>query len=151
MRTQITEMIKKSIILLGFIIVLFSCTKDSNRRTDNPYLPNINFRLDINLSLPEYNNLNFPGNTYSTYNYGLKGVVVYNINNSQYVAFELSDPNHTLQDCSRLTVNGVLATCNCNDGNVYNILTGEITSGTGQYSLKPYTVRKNGNVLQVSN
>lgn len=137
------------ILLISFTI--FSCQPDDDLRNNNPYLTNLSFRLNLNLSLPEYNSLNFPGNSYTTYNYGINGVVVYNINNTQYAAFELSDPNHELRECSSLTVEGIIAGCNCEDGNKYNILTGELSSGSGQYSLKPYRVRKSGNILEVFN
>lgn len=132
-------------------ISLCACTQDDDIRYNNPYLPDESFRLILNLSLPEYNNLNFPGNSYSTYNYGINGVVVYNINNTQYTAFELSDPNHPLRNCSLLSVEGIIARCGCEDGNSYNILTGEISSGTGQYPLKPYRIRKSGNTLEIFN
>lgn len=131
--------------------VAISCTKDDGVRNDNPYLIDVSLRMDLNLSLPEYNSLNFPGNSYYTYNYGINGVVIYNINNTQYTAFELSDPNHPLKECSKLSVEGILVSCNCDDGNTYNIITGELTEGSGQYSLKPYRIRRNGNVLEISN
>jgi hypothetical protein len=144
-------MILRIIYILSILVFITSCSPDSNQTSNNPYLIDVSVRFNLNLSLPEYNSLNFPGNSYSTYNYGINGVVVYNINNTQYTAFELSDPNHPLSTCSTLTVNGVIASCNCNDGNKYNILTGELTEGSGQYSLKPYRVRKTGNNLEVSN
>lgn len=139
------------VYFLLFFITLFSCSPDDGQRIDNPYLPEVSINLDLNLSLPEFNSLNFPGNSYVTYNYGINGIVVYNINNSQYTAFELSDPNHPLTNCSRLIVEGIIASCSCDDGNSYNILTGEITRGSGQYPLKPYRVRKSGNVLEIFN
>lgn len=143
-------MYKKLLILLAMVFTLGSCEPEDEIR-NNPYLTNISFRLVLNLNLPEYNSLNFPGNSYVTYNTGINGIVVYNINNTQFTAFELSDPNHQLSSCSRLTVQGIIATCSCGDGNSYNILTGELSSGTGQYSLKPYRVRKSGNTIEVYN
>lgn len=143
-------MLKKSLLFLVLLISFNSCNPD-DEITQNPFLPEQSFRLVLNLSLPEYNNLNFPGNSFVSYNNGINGIVIYNINNSQYAAFELSDPNHSLRECSRMTVRGIIASCNCNDGNSYNILTGEISTGTGQYSMKPYRVRKSGNVLEVYN
>lgn len=144
-------MIKNVCSLLGLILISISCSTNDSGRIDNPNLINVSFRLVLNLNLPEYNSLNFPGNSYTTYNTGINGVVVYNINNTQFTAFELSDPNHPLSDCSSLSVQGVIAKCDCNDGNSYNILTGELTNGNGQYTLKPYRVNKNGNVLEVFN
>lgn len=144
------EMFAKTLILLVVLFGVLSCTPD-DEVSRNPFLPDESFRLVINLSLPEYNRLNFPGNSFVTYNSGINGVVIYNINNTQYTAFEMSDPNHALSGCSRLTLEGIIATCSCNDGNSYNILTGEISTGTGQYSLKPYRIRKSGSVLEVYN
>lgn len=144
-------MIKKICVLLVFLLVLNSCSTNEDNRIDNPNLVDVSFRLLINLNLPEYNSLNFPGNSYSTYTTGINGVVVYNINNTQFTAFELSDPNHPLNECSTLRVEGVIAKCDCNDGNSYNILTGELTNGSGQYTLKPYRVVKNGSEIEVYN
>lgn len=143
-------MLKQSLLFLVLLISISSCTPD-DEITQNPYLPELSLRLVLNLSLPEYNNLNFPGNSFVTYNNGINGIVIYNINNSQYAAFELSDPNHSLRECSLMTVRGIIASCSCDDGNSYNIITGEISTGTGQYSMKPYRVRKSGNVLEVFN
>src|SRR5690606_20697347 len=140
----------RKIVLLLILFGMIACEADDEIR-NNPFLTDVSFRHSINLNLPEYNNLNFPGNSYTSYNHGLNGVVVYNINNNQYTAFELSDPNHQLSNCSRLTVQGIIATCSCGDGNSYNILTGELSTGTGQYSLKPYRVRKSGNMIEVYN
>ncbi len=144
-------MIPKICSLLMLLLVISSCSPNANDRIDNPNLINVSFRLVINLNLPEYNSLNFPGNHYTTYNTGINGVVVYNINNTQFTAFELSDPNHPLSECSSLSVEGVIATCDCNDGNSYNILTGELSGGNGQYTMKPYRITKNGSVLEVYN
>ncbi|WP_081208597.1 Rieske (2Fe-2S) protein [Salegentibacter sediminis] len=140
-------------ILVGLIISIFlsGCSTDDNNRLNNPNLPDLNFRLQLNLDLPEYNNLQYPGNSYSTYSNGIRGIVVYNINNSQYTAFELSDPNHPPNNCSAMQVTGITAKCPCEDGNEYNIVTGELTAGEGQYSLKPYRIERRGNVIEVYN
>ena len=42
----------------------------------------------------------------------------------QLYCFELSDPNHPIQHCSTLTVDGVIATCSCDDGNAIILLNG---------------------------
>lgn len=151
MRPIQVQSCKKRLFFLFLICSVLSCSPDDGPQINNPYLPHTSFRLDLNLSLPEYNSLNFPGNSFVTYNYGLNGIVVYNINNTQFTAFELSDPNHPLTNCSKLTVQGIIATCSCRDGNSYNIITGEISQGTGQYTLKPYRVRKSGSLLEVFN
>ncbi|MGM0932024.1 MAG: hypothetical protein ACQEWD_01120 [Bacteroidota bacterium] len=140
-------------IIFGLIISVFlvGCSTDDNNRLNNPNLPDLNFRIQLNLDLPEYNNLQYPGNSYSTYSNGIKGIVVYNINNSQYTAFELSDPNHPPNNCSAMQVTGITAKCQCDDGNEYNIVTGELTAGEGQYTLKPYRIERRGNAIEVYN
>jgi nitrite reductase/ring-hydroxylating ferredoxin subunit len=141
---------KKFFYSLCLLPLLWSCSGDDEIR-NNPYLPDLNFSVRFDLSLPEYNNLNFPGNEQTTYNYGINGIVIYNLNNDQYMAYELTDPNHVMQDCSVLTVDGTEASCSCDDGNKYTIITGQQTAGEGQYFLKPYRVVRSGDVLEVSN
>ncbi|TRO67170.1 Rieske (2Fe-2S) protein [Christiangramia sabulilitoris] len=141
---------KKILLLIPVFMLLAACSGSDDNIRNNPNLPNVNFRFQLNLNFPEYNDLQFPGNSFATYNYGVRGVVIYNINNSQYVAFELSDPNHPPSSCSGMTVNGVIASCGCDD-NKYNIITGELSEGDGQYTMRPYQVRRSGNVLDVFN
>ena len=141
---------KKLLLLIPLFISLFGCSSSDDNYRNNPNLPNVNFRFQLNLSFPEYNDLQFPGNSYATYNHGVKGVVIYNINNSQFVAFELSDPNHPPSSCSGMTVNGVIASCGCDD-NEYNVITGELSEGSGEYTMKPYRVQRSGNILEVYN
>ncbi len=137
-------------LLISLLFVCFACSDDDELR-HNPYLPNLKVVLQLDLDLPQYNQLNFPGNSYETYNYGINGIAVYNLNNDQYMAFELTDPNHVIRDCSVLTVHGTEAICDCNDGKRYTIITGQQTAGEGQYPLKPYRVVRIGNILEISN
>lgn len=137
-------------LFLLFFTFLTGCSSDDEIR-QNPYLPHLSFSVNFDLSLPEYNQLNFPGNKYVTRNYGINGIVIYNLNNSQYLAYELTDPNHPPQACSALVVDGIEAFCSCGDGNRYSIVTGQQIGGTGEYSLKPYRAVRTGSVLQVSN
>jgi nitrite reductase/ring-hydroxylating ferredoxin subunit len=141
---------KRVLLIFPLILIFLGCSSDDDLR-QNPYLPHLNFSVNFDLSLPEYNQLNFPGNKYITRNYGINGIVIFNLNNDQYLAYELTDPNHVPQACSSLTVDGTEATCSCGDGNKYTIITGQQTAGEGEYTLKPYRVQRVGSVLQISN
>lgn len=141
---------KNILLYLSLFFLLLACSGSDDNYQNNPNLPNVNVRFQLNLSFPEYNDLQFPGNSYAVYNHGVKGVVIYNINNSQYVAFELSDPNHPPSSCSAMTVNGVIASCGC-DTNKYNVITGELSEGEGPYTMRPYRVRRSGNILEIFN
>ncbi len=134
-------------------LLIVSCSK-SDVNNNNPYLPNYEFDTGniINTILPEFNNLKFAGNhIILNSNYGINGVVVYN-SGSDFSAFEITDPNHSIESCSLLSVEGVIATCTCDDGNSYDILTGQGREGTtGQYPLKRYIVEVNENIIRVYN
>ncbi|APU67872.1 hypothetical protein C723_0682 [Christiangramia flava JLT2011] len=141
---------RKITLLSLLVLMLFSCSGNDDYR-GNPNLADLNFSLRLNLTLPEYNQLQYAGNSYVTYNYGVKGIVIYNINGSQFTAFELSDPNHPASSCSGMTVNGVIATCSC-EGNSYNIITGEPASEENlQYTMKPYRIQQSGSIIEVWN
>lgn len=141
---------KRILLKLPLILIFLGCSSDDDLRR-NPYLPHLNFSVNLDLNLPEYNQLNFPGNKYVSPNYGINGIVIYNLNNDQYLAFELTDPNHVPQPCSSLTLTGTEAICSCGDGNRYTIITGQQLAGEGQYSLKSYRAQRMGSVLQISN
>lgn len=132
-----------------------SCSKSDDVNSNNPFIPNYAFDTGglINTNLPQYNNLNFPGNHIILRSpYGVNGVVVYFAGGELYSAFELSDPNHNLSACSTLTVEGVIASCGCDDDNAYDILSGSRVEGTtGQYVLKRYFVEANDNIIRVYN
>lgn len=134
-------------------LLIVSCSK-SNVNNNNPYLPNYEFDTGniINTSLPQFNDMQFPGNhIILSSDFGINGVVVY-YSGSTYSAFEITDPNHSIQTCSTLTVEGVIATCSCDDGNSYDILIGQGREGTtGQYPLKRYFVEVNGSIIRVYN
>ena len=141
---------KKNFFLIALSLIFLGCSGDDDIRR-NPYLPELKFDLRLDLNLPQYNSLNFPGNSFVTRNYGINGIVIYNLNNDQYMAFELTDPNHAPTACSYLEIEGTRAECACEDGNIYTIITGQPIAGEAVYSLKPYRVERIGNVLQISN
>ncbi|AEH01092.1 hypothetical protein [Lacinutrix sp. 5H-3-7-4] len=149
----------KKIATLLLLLVTFtnSCKKDDdiNNQNQNPNIPNAVFDTQnlIDTGLPQYNNLLIPSQhvIVTGGNIGINGIVVY-YTGSSYLAWELSDPNHQISNCSTLTVNGIVASCSCDDDNSYFIANGLPESGTtGQYTLVPYQVEVNGNVIRVYN
>lgn len=145
----------RSLIYLAIsTIILISCSKNDDGDNENPYIPDFAFDTGqlINTSLPQYNHLTLPGNSISLYSQGVNGVVLY-YTGSSYNAFELTDPNHQLRTCSTLVVDGIFATCNCNnEGNTYEILNGLPVEGTeGEYPLLRYFVEVNGSIIRVFN
>lgn len=139
---------KKILIFTLGILLLFGCSKDSERNK-NPFLPSYSFSYDINVNLPAYSNLKFVNNPViiAQTGIGVNGVIVMKVGNSDYRAFEASCPNHYPNECTRMTIKGINAVCPCDDFE-YSLFTG---IGEGQYTMMPYRVRVNGNIIRVYN
>lgn len=138
------------LLCLTVAVINLGCSGDDDPLRANPNLPNINVNLVLDLNLPQYNPLNFPGNSLTTSLQGIRGIVIYNVDNSQYTAFELSCPNIPPSDCSRMQIDGIMAFCPCN-GNEFNIVTGQLTAGEGQYPMLAYRAVREGDQLRISN
>jgi len=143
---------KKILILFFISISLLACKSDDSNNNSNPFLNIPAVNLSLNLNLPEYTALKFPGNSVVITSQGIKGIVVYNIDDSQYSAFEISDPNHNPNSCSRMEIETPVATCQCDDENSYNIITGEHTNGDNtKYPMYRYNAVRSGDIVQVYN
>ncbi|WP_299605041.1 hypothetical protein [uncultured Aquimarina sp.] len=143
---------KKILFILSISLCIISCSSDDNR-SNNPNLPSISFNHTVNLDLPQFNDLKFPGNSevIGIEGVGIKGVIIYNVDNTLYSAFELSDPNITPSDCSALNVTGIRAESNCGNDNAYEIINGQQLEGEGGFPLLRYQIRREGNILVISN
>jgi nitrite reductase/ring-hydroxylating ferredoxin subunit len=146
---NLLRMSKKIYILLMFLPFVFSCDGGSINN-NNPNIPNYQVNLQINLSLPAYNNLRFPSNHIVDYSAasGARGIVVFNTG-SGYNAFDLACPNQPFSSCtSPMTITGIEAKCTC-DNTTYNLFSGQ---SPGQpYPMKQYRVEVSGDYLYVTN
>lgn len=139
---------KKIFIVFSLYFMLLACDSE-NFNNRNPYLPNYGFSMEINTNLPLYNDLKFASNSVKVYpsNGPSRGVIVFNTG-SGYVAFDGGCPNQDLSSCSTLAINGIEATCPCDDA-AYNLFTGQ--SPGKKYPLKQYRVEVAGDNLRVYN
>lgn len=138
---------------LCLLLIVCSCKKDDGGLKDNnPFLIDPIVSLNLNLNLPQYNPLKFPGNSIIISQQGIKGIVIYNVNNDLYTAFDLSDPNHLPSGCSRMSIEGIVATCPCEeDDNEYDIVTGQHRTNQNAYPMQQYLARRTGDNLEISN
>ena len=142
----------KKMGILFVLILMFSCSGDAIKR--NPYLNEVSFSHSINLNLPEYDNLNFAGGSkFITYG-GINGILIFNINGNDIFAWEASCSNHNLEICSKLSIEGLLATCSC-DNFKYSLATGQLIEGgilnSSQYPLLNYKAERFRNTIIISN
>ena len=138
---------KRYILFILILPLVFSCdTGTVNNR--NPKIPNYTVYLEINLSLPQYSNLQFASNHVVNYSQGARGIVIFNAG-SNFVAFELACPNQPYAACTTpMTINGVNAECDC-DNTVYSLFSGQ--SAGQPYPMKQYRVDISGGTLIVTN
>lgn len=141
------------IFLISVLFMACSGDDDANACFNNT-IPNVPVNLEINTNLPQFNNLQFPGNNVILENFGVNGIVVNNVNGSLFTAFELTDPNRNFSSCSKLVITGVEASNSCDDdNNRYNIITGQQVAGTGGCGLRPYRINISGggSILLITN
>lgn len=142
------EILKRGLLLAVFCTLTFSCSSDDNR-INNPNVNPISFTISLSTNLPRYSQLQFPGNAIYVANAGIRGIFVINTGSS-IRAWEATDPNHVPNDCSAMTLNGVEATCSCED-NSYTLYTGQDLNQELPYTLIEYRVSQNGNNIIISN
>lgn len=139
--------------LLGVLFFsLISCGKKPLER--NPFLPEVRFQREIDLSLPLFNGLSFVGGSILLNDIGFNGVILFNLNGSTFLAWEATCPNHVPKSCSKLSLSGVLSECSC-EGFQYSLATGIIINPSETLSpphnLLYYQVEEYNGILRVSN
>lgn len=142
----------KILILLAFFPFIFGCDAGSINY-NNPNIPNYPVNLQVNLNLPQYSNLQFPGYNIKDYSQGARGIVIFNTG-SGFNAFDLACPNQAFNICtSPLSISSssaIEAKCNCDSTeNPYSLYSGQ--SAGQNYPLKPYRVEVSGSNLIITN
>lgn len=143
----------KTLYILLTFCLLTACSKSDEKLNRNPFLTDPVVQANLNLNLPEYNPLKFPG-SYVVIPQGIKGIVVYCVSENQYWAFELSDPNHAPNHCSLMVLDGIVARCPCpSDDNEYDIINfgQHRTEPDIKYPMQQYRAERNGNYVRITN
>lgn len=125
---------------------MISCgSSDDN----NNNLPNVSVDFNINLSLPEYIDLQIATNHAIVSSKGIRGVVVYNTGTS-FVAFDLACPHIKLKNCSTMTIeDNLYMVCPCDDER-FNLIDGGPENGSINEAARFYNVTQNGNTLRIN-
>lgn len=141
----------RSLFFSLLLLLLTACSENSVNNENCRYLLNVNVNASINLSLPQYSQLQFVSNSVYIPNQGNGGIIVTNAG-SGFFAWDASDPNHALSSCSVLEISGLEATCGCSDQNTYSLVNGQPLGDSSLFcGLKNYRVEQNGNTLLISN
>ena len=129
-------------------LLIIGCVKDVNDSRCN-FLLNLDIYYEVNLNLPQYNELNFISNSVYIPNVGNGGLIVVN-SGTGFLAWDAADPNQTNLPCSILSINGLEATSGCAEQNTYSLITGQSIGIALTCSLKPYRVETNGSILIIT-
>lgn len=139
------------LFFLIFCFVFFTACSDTRENENCKFLLNIGFSTSINLSLPQYSQLQFAGNSIYIENFGNKGIIIASTG-VDFFAWDAADPNLPQSTCTRLVNSGLVASNSCDNKNTYSLITGQITGSAAlPCSLRNYRVEKNGNILYISN
>ena len=141
----------KNFFYLVLMVCVCACSGTGNENENCKFLLNLDVNVYINLSLPQYSQLQYVSNSVYIANVGNAGIIVSNIG-SGFMAWDASDPNHSPNNSCHLEISGLEATCSCGDENTYSLVTGQpLNSSTLVCGLKNYRVEQSGNTLLVSN
>jgi nitrite reductase/ring-hydroxylating ferredoxin subunit len=133
-------------ILLIFLF-LINCESDDQ----NTILPKVPVNVTVNLTLPQFNKLLTPGN-WAYVDGGIKGIIIYNVNNNTYRAYERSCPHLPPSDCTRMNVEqSFKMKCPC-DSSEFSILDGTpITPNINSRALEYRITIINTSTLKITN
>lgn len=141
----------KPFFYLGCLLTLVSCSNDTVNNNNCRFLLDVGVNISINMSLPQYSQLQFINNPVYIPNVGNGGIIANNTGTG-YVAFDAADPNHTLQSCSVLSIDGIEGVCGCPDKNTYYLKNGLPKENAElRCPLKAYRVEQNSNTLLIYN
>ena len=137
--------------LLFFIIagITFTGCSDPNSDPRCNLLFDTKVAYELNMNLPQYNDLNFISNSVYIPNIGNGGVIVTN-SGTGFLAWDAADPNHNFSQCSILSIEGLEASCSCPDENKYSLITGQSLETQLNCTLKTYRVDQVGNNLIIT-
>ena len=129
------------------MIFLFACKSDDRIENCN-FLLNASVNVQLNLNLPQYSDLQFTTNSVYVANQGNLGIIVTNVGTG-YRAWDAADPNHSVNACSFLNIEGIEAVCGCEDANTYSLINGASLEKQLPCGLKEYRITQSGNILNV--
>ncbi len=135
----------KLLSLIIISITLFSC------RNQYRGIPNVNVDLYINILDPNYSSLAGLG-AWKYVDGGSKGIIIFNLDNETYLAYERHCPHDPESSCSQIEVDetNLVAIDSC-CMTKYQLLDGSVLDGPGNLPLLSYSTSFDGNIIHIRN
>jgi hypothetical protein len=162
LKMKITErfLTMNSCGLMGVLLMLFLAFTGTscNQQQDENLIPNRPVNIRVNMELPLYVNLQFPGN-HVYLNGGNSGVVLIHGFDGEFYALDRMCSYEPFNECSRIEIDESLSMkCgNFEQGVFYECCAskfqfdGTPVEGPAVYPLRRYRVFRTGNILDISN
>tara|TARA_B100000614_G_C14233509_1_gene363432 strand:- start:155 stop:571 length:417 start_codon:yes stop_codon:yes gene_type:complete len=132
-------------ILLPTVVFLYGCK--------NQYegIPNVNVNVFINIQNPQYQNLSGMG-SWAYVEGGSKGIIVFNLDNDNFLAYERHCPYQPENLCSKISVDetNLFAVDTCCSSK-YQLIDGSVIDGPATLPLKRYNTSFDGNIINIWN
>tara|TARA_B100000780_G_C21126715_1_gene457468 strand:+ start:261 stop:689 length:429 start_codon:yes stop_codon:yes gene_type:complete len=135
------------LVVVGAFLLLQSSCEQNNQNI--PYVP-VNF--DLNLNLPSYNSLNYPGE-HLILQGGSKGIVVYRYTTDEFVVLDRHSTFDVTQGCNVTVESDGITLSDDNDcsNSKWIVLDGSVMQGPATLSLHRYRTNWNPPILHVYN
>jgi hypothetical protein len=135
---------------LTWTILLLACLPMSSCRDTPGVIPYVDVNIDLNLGLPAYNSLNFPGN-WLYISGGSRGLIVYRYTLDEFVVLDRHATFDVGAGCQcTLSQDGYTILDPCSDSQWY-IFDGSIIQGPTTAPLERYTTTWIPPVLSIQN
>ena len=132
-------------ILMLFCLLFFSCQKEED------YIQNVLVNINLNLTLPEFSDLQTVGN-YVFITGGVKGIIVYHQSFHIYKTYDRNCSYQPSMSCAKIdSVNSTIAICNCCDSKFLLDQNGKTINGPALLPLKQYPNNLSGDFLYIYN
>tara|TARA_B100002052_G_C15486926_1_gene421102 strand:+ start:25 stop:438 length:414 start_codon:yes stop_codon:yes gene_type:complete len=136
---------KQAKFLMIFLLSIFSCGDSNN------YIRNVYVDVEIDLSLPEFSNLNTVGNSLFIEG-GNKGIIIYRHSNYEYKIYDRNCSYEPNLDCSYIdSVNSIIAFCGCCSSAFLLDQNGSAANSPAVLPLKQYNYSLNNTLLHIFN
>ena len=135
----------KIIITAFFFLLFLSCQQEED------YIQNVMVDINLNLTLPEFSDLQTIGN-YIFVNGGVKGIIVYHQGFDIYKTYDRNCSYEPSIACAKIdSINASIAMCNCCDSKFLLDQNGQTIDGPALLPLKQYSNNLSGNLLYIYN
>ena len=131
---------------LIIILLLFIHCGDSDE-----YIQNVYVDIAIDLSLPEFSNLNTVGNSMFLEG-GNKGIIIYSFSNYEYKIYDRNCSYEPSLSCSYIdSINSTIAFCGCCSSAFLLDQNGSAANSPAILPLKQYNYSLNNTILNIYN